>query len=203
MRALRRLTVALAVVSCLLAGAILNPEAPAPCVVAAEQERPESGKQRSSGNPAQDGENGGPPSPRDTPLPPVPAPTTNLSEAGQIAGLQRTIEADEAHLRDLQGKLEDHEEEFENASAQFRKAEDALEDHRRKLEELVQAGKEREAAELEASTAQLETQRDLAGQRLEAAVQLRKTTQQQIATLREFGQGCRKRKPASSGPGRD
>jgi hypothetical protein len=115
----------------------------------------------------------------------VAVPSVGVSEVEQIAALQRTIEADQAHLHDLEAKLKEHEAEFESASEQFRKLEDQLEEHRGKIEQLSQAGEDSEAAELQSSTPDLEKQCTLAKERLEAAVQLRKATQEQIATLRE------------------
>ena len=172
-------------IPCVLASMVGNPDAPRPIAVAAAPHHSTVTETQPNGTAVHEGEALAPArpeveTPRATPVAP-----TELSEAEQIAALQRTIEADQQRLRELEDKLKDHEEEFEKAGRQFRERDDELDRQRGKIEELREAGNDPEAAKLEASIPERDAQRNLAKERLEAAIELRRATRQQIAALRE------------------
>ena len=113
-----------------------------------------------------------------------PAPAT-LSEAEQIAQLERTIAADRKELAKLQAERNDPDGEYARAEAEFRKLDDTLEQHQKALKALRAGGRRAEAKAKEAEIAALRKTWKLLKDRFDIEIDERKTLVEQIATLEQ------------------
>jgi moderate conductance mechanosensitive channel len=108
-----------------------------------------------------------------------------ISEAEQIAQLERTIEADRKELAKLQAERNDPDSEYARAEAEFRMADDALEQKAKTLKTLRAAGKAAEAKALEAEIAAMRKTWKLLKDRFDIEIDERKTLGEQITTLEQ------------------
>jgi small conductance mechanosensitive channel len=106
------------------------------------------------------------------------------SDAEQIAGLQRTIEAQEMRLKMLEAELANPESEYAQAEGEFQELDRDLKEKREVAQELRQQGKQVEAAALEKEFKSIEKQWHLAKGRFELAIEERKTLREEITTLK-------------------
>lgn len=117
---------------------------------------------------------------------PAPKPTGEtkpLSEAEQLARLNRAIQSDEQRLQELNAELTSPSSEFIQAEAEFQDVTQRLNAAQEELARLT--AEQAPTAELRTQVANLEKNRDLSRQRLELAIQTRRTLQEQIAALTE------------------
>lgn len=117
-----------------------------------------------------------------------PAPKTNgetkpLSEAEQLARLNRAILSDEQRLQELNDELTSPQSEFVQAEAEFQEVTQRLNSAQEELARLI--AEQAPTAELQTHIVNLEKNRDLSRQRLELALQTRRTLQEQISALSE------------------
>lgn len=107
----------------------------------------------------------------------------DFSDAERIARLQRSIEADQKSLQQIQDQLASPESEFQKAEDEFKLFDAKLVDADKRLQQLTQDGNTEEADKLRAERAKLEEPWKLAKSRFELAIQERKTVQEKLVTL--------------------
>lgn len=112
----------------------------------------------------------------------TPGPET-LSDAEQIARLQRSIDESQKILDGVKKKLEDPESEYVRAEAEFNGADAELQNKQRALDKVKDTGQPQEQARLEKEIEEFRKTWQLAKDRFELAIQERKVLNEQIATL--------------------
>jgi small conductance mechanosensitive channel len=106
-----------------------------------------------------------------------------LSEAERIARLQRAIDEGGKQIQDLQTQLNDPESEYLKAQAAFQDADSKREAARKDVEELRAQSDAEMVAAAEEDLKTIEKQWDLAKERFDLAIQERKVSQEQLASL--------------------
>lgn len=114
----------------------------------------------------------------------VTTPKVPVSDAERITDLRKTLDAEQARLKELETELNDPAGEYAKAEKEFRELDRELEQKRESLEKLKADGKAAESAALAKEIATVEKQRKLAKERFELALEERKTLRDEIATLR-------------------
>ena len=111
-----------------------------------------------------------------------------LSDAERVIALQNTIKTEEESLTKLKEELEEPQKIFDELSNTLENLASQKEEKVKQLQELKEQDKDYDAAELEGEIKRLEEEKELIKQRSTLALELLRTTQQQIRTLEEKNQ---------------
>lgn len=106
-----------------------------------------------------------------------------VSLAERIARVERTVEADEAHLQTLKQKLGEQEKEFEEAGDEFKQVDTQMEDKKVELAAAQDSGDTEKAQQLGAAIVELDKKWRLSRERFDLAIAARKTAEEQIHGL--------------------
>ncbi len=107
------------------------------------------------------------------------------SEAEKIAGLQRSITADEKQLAELKASQDDPESEYAQAEAEFKKLDAQFQDLEKEIKKIGATGKPEEIQKLEADRKTLEKSWKLSKDRFDLSIEERKTLKQKITSIEE------------------
>lgn len=105
------------------------------------------------------------------------------SDAERIAQLRRAIAEGETQIGEIKGRLEDPGSEYALAGNAFTDIDGKFAEAKKVVETLRGEGKAREAEAAETLVAELDKKRQLARERFDLAIEERKATQQQLATV--------------------
>lgn len=118
-----------------------------------------------------------------------PAPTVDLKEARsdteRIISLQETIDSEEESLAKLETELEDRQTTFDEVSNSLKNLSSQRKEKEVELQQLKEQGKDYDSEGLEGEIDKLEETEGLVKKRSALALELLRTAQQQISTLKE------------------